>query len=65
MTCDEIRNTVWGYSRFITLRDIENTVNTLRNKIENNPDNPKYIHTVELIGYKFKISEQDGNNSYS
>ena len=65
LTCDEIRNTVWGYSRFITLRNIENTVNTLKNKIEINPDNPKYIHTVDLIGYKFKIPEQDGNNSYS
>jgi DNA-binding response OmpR family regulator len=65
LTCDEIRHNVWGYSRFITLRDIENTVNTLRNKIEVDPDNPKYIHTVEVIGYKFKIPEQNGNNSNS
>ena len=65
LTCDEIRNTVWGYSRFITLRDIENTINTLRNKIEDNPDNPKYIHTIELIGYKFILPEKNGNYSYN
>ena len=33
LTCDEIRNTVWGYSRFITLRDIDDTIVTLRDKI--------------------------------
>jgi len=65
LTCDEIRNNVWGYSRFITLRDIENTVNTLRNKIEDDPDNPKYIHTIELIGYKFILPVQNGNYTYS
>jgi DNA-binding response OmpR family regulator len=65
LTCDEIRNTVWGYSRFITLRDIENTINTLKDKIEDDPDNPKYIHTIELIGYKFILPVQNGNYSYN
>ena len=53
LTCDEIRHNVWGYSRFITLDDIDKTVNTLRIKIESDPDKPKYIHTIEKIGYKF------------
>jgi len=57
LTCDEIRNTVWGYSRFITLRDIDNTVTALRNKVEPDPNNPTFIHTVEVIGYKFKLPE--------
>ena len=65
LTCDEIRNTVWGYSRFITLRDIEKTVSTLRDKIEDDPDNPKYIHSVEVIGYKFILPEQNGNYPYN
>jgi len=63
LTCDEIRNTVWGYSRFITLRDIDDTVVTLRNKIEPDPNNPTFIHTVEVVGYKFKLPEQNGNDS--
>jgi DNA-binding response OmpR family regulator len=65
LTCDEIRNTVWGYSRFITLRDIDNKVNTLRRKIETDPDNPKFIHTIKMIGYKFELTESNGNNSDS
>jgi len=62
LTCDEIRNFVWGYSRFITLHDIDNTVNTLRKKIESDPDNPKFIHNIKMIGYKFELKESDGYN---
>jgi DNA-binding response OmpR family regulator len=54
LTTDEIRDTVWGYSRFITLRDIDKAVNKVRSKVESDPDNPTFIHTVEGIGYKFK-----------
>jgi len=57
LTCDEIRNTVWGYSRFITLRDVDHIVTTLRNKIEPDPDNPTFIHTIKDIGYKFEPPE--------
>lgn len=62
LTCDEIRNTVWGYSRFITLRDIDNTVITVRNKIEPDPNNPTFIRTIEGIGYKFEVPEPSGND---
>jgi len=65
LTCDEIRNTVWGYSHFITLHDIKNTVTTLRNKVEPDPNNPTFIHTVEVIGYKFELPEPDGNHTDS
>ncbi len=65
LTCDEIRNTVWGYSHFITLRDIDDTVTALRNKVEPDPKNPTFIHTVKLIGYKFEPPEQNGNDSNS
>jgi DNA-binding response OmpR family regulator len=55
LTCDEIRNTVWGYSHFITLQDIDRTVNILRSKIEPDPNNPTFIRTIEVIGYKFEM----------
>jgi DNA-binding response OmpR family regulator len=57
LTTDEIRNTVWGYSSFITLRDIDHTVAVLRNKIEPAPDNPTFIRTIGGIGYKFEPPE--------
>jgi len=68
LTTDEIRNFVWGYSRFITLRDIDDAVNKLRAKIETDPDNPEFIHTVKMIGYKFEfveLTQSYGNNTDS
>jgi len=63
LTCDEIRNTVWGYSHFITLQDIERTVTTLRKKVEHDPNNPMFIRTTEGIGYKFQLPESNGNDT--
>jgi DNA-binding response OmpR family regulator len=59
---DEIRNAVWGYSHFITLRDVDNFINSLREKIEPNPNNPTFIHDVGELGYKFELSRVYGNN---
>ena len=63
LTSDEVRDAVWGYSRFITLQDIDQAVIALRNKVEPDPNNPKYIHTIELIGYKFKLPGTNGNDT--
>jgi DNA-binding response OmpR family regulator len=53
LTRDEILNTVWGYSHFVTSRNIDRFVTTLRNKIEPDPHRPTYIQTVREIGYRF------------
>lgn len=65
LTRDEILSAVWGYAHFITLRNIDGFVTSLRNKIESDPNNPTFIHTVEEIGYKFEPPEPDGNYSYN
>lgn len=54
LTRDEIRDGVWGYSHFITQGDVDRTVTALRNKIEPDPENPEFIQTVEVTGYKFE-----------
>jgi DNA-binding response OmpR family regulator len=59
LTCDEIRGAVWGYSHFVTLRDIDQAVVTLRDKIEPDPKNPTFIRTVIEIGYKFEHPQSD------
>jgi DNA-binding response OmpR family regulator len=58
----EILSAVWGHSHFITVRDVDNLVNALRNKIEPDPNVPIYIHTEEMVGYRFERPETDGNN---
>ena len=54
LTCDEICGAVWGYSHFVTLRDIHRTVARLRKIIEPDPADPTFIRTVPEIGYRFE-----------
>jgi DNA-binding response OmpR family regulator len=55
LTQDEIRTTVFGYSRFTTTRDIDKAVENLRTKIEPDPARPQYIQAIPNIGYRFEL----------
>jgi DNA-binding response OmpR family regulator len=57
LTRDDILNAVWGYDCYVGQRSIDRFVTTLRNKIEPDPHNPIYIHTIREIGYKFEPPE--------
>jgi DNA-binding response OmpR family regulator len=57
LTRDEILNRVWGYDSFTGQRSIDRFITTLRNKIEPDPHNPIFIHTIREIGYKFEPPE--------
>ena len=59
LTRNEILNRVWGYDCFSGLRSVDRFITTLRNKIEPDPHNPTFIHTIREIGYKFEPLEQD------
>ncbi len=54
LTRDDILNAVWGNSVIVTPRSIDRCVTTLRAKIEPDPHNPRYIHTIRDIGYRFE-----------
>jgi DNA-binding response OmpR family regulator len=43
---------VWGYDAQPTTRTVDNFILKLRQKIEINPNDPKYILTVHGAGYK-------------
>ena len=58
LTRNEILNRVWGYDCFSGLRSVDRFITTLRNKIEPDPHNPTFIHTIREIGYKFEPPEQ-------
>ena len=53
LTRDTLLNAVWGYNNFVTSRSVDRCITTLRNKIEADPANPQFIHTIREIGYKF------------
>ncbi len=52
---DTIMTNVWGYDAMVTPRSIDRFVNALRNKIEPDPAEPRFIRTVREFGYKFDV----------
>lgn len=53
LTREAILKGVWGFNYFGTARTIDNFINRLRQKIEDNAEEPQYILTVRGVGYKF------------
>lgn len=51
---ETLLNEVWGYDQFPTTRTIDTFVHHLREKIEQDPANPRHFLTVPWSGYKFK-----------
>lgn len=53
LTRDKLLNEVWGYDATPSTRTVDVHVSWLRQKIEPNPHQPRYILTVHGLGYKF------------
>lgn len=51
---DLILTKVWGYDYFVDKRTVDVHIRWLREKIEENPSNPKRISTVRGVGYRFE-----------
>ena len=51
---DQFLDLVWGYNSFPTTRTVDKHVASLRSKIEKNPEEPNYIHTLLGVGYRFE-----------
>ena len=51
---EKLLNLVWGYDYPGDVRTVDVHVRRLREKIENNPSEPKYIHTKWGVGYFFQ-----------
>lgn len=51
---EKLLNTVWGYDYPGDVRTVDVHIRRLREKIERNPGDPKYIHTKWGVGYYFQ-----------
>jgi two-component system phosphate regulon response regulator PhoB len=51
---DQLLEAVWGESRYVTPRTVDVHVRRLREQIEQQPDNPRYLTTVRGFGYRFE-----------
>ena len=52
---EELLNTVWGYDYPGDVRTVDVHIRRLREKIEANPSEPKYVHTKWGVGYYFNV----------
>jgi DNA-binding response OmpR family regulator len=52
---DQLLDAIWGESRFVTLRSVDVYIRRLREKIEVDPKDPKYLRTVRGFGYRFDL----------
>ena len=55
VTRDTILDFVWGNEVVVNDRSVDRCVTTLRSKIESNPRQPIFIHTIRDVGYRFEI----------
>jgi len=51
---EELLKQVWGYSADMYTRTVDVHVASLRQKLEEDPKQPKFVLTVQGLGYKFK-----------
>jgi DNA-binding response OmpR family regulator len=68
MTHDDLLTKVWGYEYRDEPHYVRLYINYLRNKIEKDPANPKYILTERGVGYRFvdfRRNKQDSETASS
>lgn len=56
-TRDQVLDAVWRDLAFVTPRSVDVYIRRLREKIERDPDDPRYLKTVRGAGYKFEAAK--------
>ena len=56
LTRDQILDGVWGKEIMVTDRSVDRCINTLRNKVEPDPQRPTFIKTIRDVGYRFETA---------
>lgn len=58
VTRADLFDEVWGTDWLGDTRTLDVHVRWLREKIETNPSNPQYVHTVRGVGYRFALPDK-------
>ncbi len=56
---DHLLDAVWGDARFVTPRSVDVYVRRIREKIEIDPEEPRYLKTVRGAGYRFELPKSE------
>jgi DNA-binding response OmpR family regulator len=57
-TRDQLLDAVWRDTAFVTPRSVDVYVRRIREKIEPDPETPRYLKTVRGAGYRFEASKE-------
>jgi len=52
---DRFLDVVWGYTAFPTTRTVDKHIVGLRHKLEDDPEQPRWITTVHGVGYRIEL----------
>lgn len=55
---DHLLDAVWGDARFVTPRSVDVYVRKIREKIEKDPEEPRYLMTMRGAGYRFQLPKE-------
>jgi len=53
-TREQLLDAVWRDTSYVTLRSVDVYVRRIREKIEQDPENPRYLRTLRGVGYRFE-----------
>jgi two-component system phosphate regulon response regulator PhoB len=53
-TREQLLDALWGETKYVTLRSIDVYVRRIREKIEQDAENPRFLRTVRGVGYRFE-----------
>ncbi|MGE5326789.1 MAG: response regulator [Deltaproteobacteria bacterium] len=56
---ERLLDEVWGRDRFVTPRTVDVHIRRVREKIEEQPDRPRYLQTVRGSGYRFSLDPEE------
>lgn len=56
-TRDQLLDAVWRDTHFVTPRSVDVYVRRIREKIERDPESPRYLKTVRGAGYRFEAAK--------
>jgi len=57
-TRDQILDSVWRDTQYVTPRSVDVYIRKLREKIEVDPEQPLYLRTIRGAGYRFEVPKE-------
>ena len=57
-TRDQILDSVWRDTQYVTPRSVDVYIRKLREKIEADPEQPLYLRTIRGAGYRFEVPKE-------